>query len=70
MEAKLVQAILLADRDAESAKGLINKEVHPKNLEMSGINPIQDVHKLIWSAASSVLRNKPVDGRTKKGLRP
>ena len=60
LEAKLMDAILLSEKDKETAKSNINKEVAPKALEMSKISPLQDIDKLLWSSASTVLKNKTV----------
>ena len=65
IEAKLMESIFLAEKDAESAKAAINREIAPKNLEAVKIAPLTDIHKILWTSASNILRGKPVSTRKK-----
>ena len=61
MQSKLRSAIEVMNENLDDAKRIVNEQINPKALELSGIRPVRDVHKALWRMTGSILRNRPVE---------
>ena len=57
MSAGLYDACKLDGKNIEKAESAINLQISPPALRASGIKPVTDIHKCLWTMTRNVLNN-------------